>query len=45
MKLSVLLILVLFMFIGCDLEEECPSNCTTKVVSPNGQVIECHCPN
>lgn len=44
---AVLCLLFLFSLLiaGCELEEDCPVNCTTVVTDPNGHVIECHCPN
>ncbi|MCY3624924.1 MAG: hypothetical protein OXH71_02745 [Candidatus Dadabacteria bacterium] len=46
--LTALVILSILFFLqvaGCDLEEDCPVNCTTKVTDTSGNVIECHCPN
>lgn len=46
--LTVFVILGILFFLhvaGCDLDEDCPVNCTTKVTDTSGNVIECHCPN
>lgn len=46
--LTALVILGILFFLqiaGCDLDEDCPVNCTTKVTDTSGNVIECHCPN
>lgn len=44
-KALVFSLAILFLIAGCELEEDCPVNCTTKVTDPQGHVIECHCPN
>ena len=49
-KIIAALILAAVLFVGVAScipldDEECPVNCTTQVTSPNGLVVECHCPN
>lgn len=46
--LTALMILGIFFFLqiaGCDLDEDCPVNRTTKVTDTIGNVIEYYCPN
>lgn len=45
---SVYLIAAAFMVIGlagCDLDDDCPVDCTVKVTDSRGNVLECECPN